>query len=162
MHRTIATLIAVFACGLAAPAVHPQSLPANPASRTRGDGKDHSGTAGGDGGGHGHLAICGSSEGQAYRQAGTNCQLSAHSGLPALTVPTGFTDDGLWIHRGDEQKPGATIHQLFAGSGAALPVAVILSNVDREALREGKLVGRVYSGQSIGAVQNIKLVLPAQ
>ncbi|WP_394829580.1 amidase [Pendulispora albinea] len=26
---------------------------------------------------------------------GMNCQLSAHSGLPALTVPAGFTDDGV-------------------------------------------------------------------
>jgi Asp-tRNA(Asn)/Glu-tRNA(Gln) amidotransferase A subunit family amidase len=30
-------------------------------------------------------------------QGGTNCQLSAHSGLPALGVPVGFTDDGLPI-----------------------------------------------------------------
>jgi Asp-tRNA(Asn)/Glu-tRNA(Gln) amidotransferase A subunit family amidase len=28
-------------------------------------------------------------------QAGSNCQLSAHSGLPALSVPAGFSDDGL-------------------------------------------------------------------
>jgi amidase len=28
-------------------------------------------------------------------QAGTTCQVSAHSGLPALSVPAGFTDDGL-------------------------------------------------------------------
>jgi hypothetical protein len=28
-------------------------------------------------------------------QAGSNCQLSSHSGLPALGVPAGFTDDGL-------------------------------------------------------------------
>jgi hypothetical protein len=28
-------------------------------------------------------------------QAGSTCQLSAHSGLPALAVPAGFTDDGL-------------------------------------------------------------------
>ena len=28
-------------------------------------------------------------------QGGTNCQLSAHSGLPALAVPAGFSDDGL-------------------------------------------------------------------
>lgn len=28
-------------------------------------------------------------------QAGTNCQLSASSGFPALSVPAGFTDDGL-------------------------------------------------------------------
>lgn len=30
-------------------------------------------------------------------QRGTTCQVSAHSGLPALTVPAGFTDDGLPI-----------------------------------------------------------------
>jgi Asp-tRNA(Asn)/Glu-tRNA(Gln) amidotransferase A subunit family amidase len=28
-------------------------------------------------------------------QAGSNCQLSATTGLPALTMPAGFTDDGL-------------------------------------------------------------------
>jgi len=30
-------------------------------------------------------------------QPGTNCQLSSHSGLPALAVPAGFTDDGVPI-----------------------------------------------------------------
>ena len=30
-------------------------------------------------------------------QGGTNCQLSAHSGLPALSVPAGFTTDGVPI-----------------------------------------------------------------
>ena len=29
------------------------------------------------------------------RQTGSNCQLSAHSGFPAVTVPAGFTDDGM-------------------------------------------------------------------
>jgi Asp-tRNA(Asn)/Glu-tRNA(Gln) amidotransferase A subunit family amidase len=176
-------------------------------------------------------------------QGGTNCQLSAHSGLPALAVPAGFTDDGvpvgmdllgsdfsdaelvsigfaleqsarlrrtpfsapplasgkapalvrlstaigefrydaptatlsykadierltarkvtaIWIHRGDEQKPGAAIHQLFAGAGVALPGAVTLSYSDREALREGKLLVRVYSAQSGSVLESIKLTLP--
>ena len=29
------------------------------------------------------------------RQLGTNCRLAANSGLPAITVPAGFTGDGL-------------------------------------------------------------------
>jgi amidase len=174
-------------------------------------------------------------------QAGSNCQLSAHSGLPALGLPAGFTEDGLpvgmdllgrdfsdadllamafaleqsagfrrtpfsapalkgrkapapvrfattigefdydaptaaltfranterltaervtaiWIHRGEEQKPGPAVYQLFAGAGAALP-SVTLSYVDREALRGGKLFARVYSTQN-GRVQNVQLVLP--
>jgi hypothetical protein len=178
-------------------------------------------------------------------QAGTNCQLSAHSGLPALGMPTGFTVDGIpvgmdllgrefsdaellsigfafeqsarfrrppfstprlvdakapapsrlkttigvfdydaptatltykadvdrltkgrvtaiWIHRGDEQKPGAAVYQLFAGFDAASARSVTLSHIDREALQEGKLVVRVYSAQGIGAIQNIKLTLPAR
>src|SRR5262249_55910555 len=152
-------------------------------------------------------------------QVGSNCQLSAHSGLPALGVPAGFTDDGvpvgmdllgrdfsdaellsigfsleqllklrrppfstpalengkaphprrfvtsigefvydlptgtltykstperltaervtaIWIHRGDEQKPGAAIHRLFNGIDKTSPVTVTLSNVDRENLIE--------------------------
>jgi Asp-tRNA(Asn)/Glu-tRNA(Gln) amidotransferase A subunit family amidase len=28
-------------------------------------------------------------------QGGSNCQLSATTGLPALSMPAGFTDDGL-------------------------------------------------------------------
>ena len=180
-------------------------------------------------------------------QAGSNCQLSAHSGLPALGVPAGFTDDGvpvgmdllgrdfgdaellsigfslepllklrrppfstpalengkapaprrfmtaigeftydiptgaltyksspehinaagadrvtaIWIHRGDEQKPGAAVHRLFARGDTTSPVTVTLSNVDRQALVDGKLLARVYSADR-GVVQNIKLVLPAR
>ena len=30
-------------------------------------------------------------------QGGSNCQLSATTGLPAMSIPTGFTDDGLPI-----------------------------------------------------------------
>ena len=178
-------------------------------------------------------------------QAGTNCQLSAHSGLPALGVPAGFTDDGIpvgmdllgrefsdaellsigfafeqsarfrrapfstpalvggkapspsqlataigvfdyypltgllvytpdlerlttghvtaiWIHRGDDQKPGPAIHQLFAASGTGLARTVTLSNVDRDALRDGKLFVRVYNAQGPGAIQNVKLAFPAR
>ena len=68
----------------------------------------------------------------------------------------------IWIHRGDEQKPGPAIHQLFAASGAGLARAVTLSNVDRDALRDGKLFVRVYSAQGIGAIQNFKLTFPAR
>ena len=178
-------------------------------------------------------------------QAGTNCQLSAHSGLPALGVQAGFTDDGIpvgmdllgrefsdaellsigfaleqssrfrrvpfstpaleggkaprpirfataigvfdydttsailtykadaerlttgrvtaiWIHRGEEQKPGPAVHQLFAGFGAASAHSVTLSYVDREALRDGKLFVRVYGAQGSGGIQNFKLTFPAQ
>lgn len=174
-------------------------------------------------------------------QAGTNCQLSAHSGLPALAVPAGFSDDGLpvgmellgrefsdpellamgfalektlklrrapfstpalvggkapvpsrivtaigeftydrptatltyrsdaerlrtervtaiWIHRGDEQKPGPAVYQLFPGFGTTSSAAVTLSHIDREALRDGKLVVRVYRAQD-SRVQSIKLAL---
>lgn len=28
-------------------------------------------------------------------QTGVNCQLSAHTGFPALSVPAGFTEDGV-------------------------------------------------------------------
>src|SRR5262249_7067375 len=160
-------------------------------------------------------------------QPGTNCQLSSHSGLPALAVPAGFTDDGvpigmdllgrdfsdasllsigfsleqllklrrapfstpalengeapvprsfvtsigefsydiptgsltykssperlaaervraIWIHRGQEQKPGAAIHRLFSGLDTPSLVTVTLSSVDRIALFEGKLLVRVF------------------
>jgi Asp-tRNA(Asn)/Glu-tRNA(Gln) amidotransferase A subunit family amidase len=178
-------------------------------------------------------------------QAGSNCQLSAHSGLPALGVPAGFTDDGvpvgmdllgrdfsdaellstgfslerllklrrppfstpalengkapaprrfttpigeftydiptgaltyrasteginatsadrvsaIWIHRGNEEKPGAAVYRLFSRSDTTSPVTVTLSNVDRQALVDGKLLARVYSADR-GVVQNIRLALP--
>ena len=175
-------------------------------------------------------------------QAGSNCQLSAHSGLPALGLPAGFTDDGVpvgmdllghdfseaellsigfslepllklrrppfsapalenrkapapqrfmtaigeftfdiptgaltymasperlnrvtavWIHRGDADKPGPAVYRLFAGSDPMSPVMVTLSNVDRQALAEGKLFARVYSSDR-GIIQNIKLAVPAR
>ena len=37
----------------------------------------------------------GSRRASATAQGGSTCQVSAHSGLPALGVPAGFTDDGL-------------------------------------------------------------------
>jgi Asp-tRNA(Asn)/Glu-tRNA(Gln) amidotransferase A subunit family amidase len=177
-------------------------------------------------------------------QAGSNCQLSAHSGLPALGVPAGFTDDGvpvgmdllgrdfsdaellsigfaleqrlklrrapfstpalenskapvprqfvtaigeftydiptggltyqarrdwlthervtaIWIHRGDESNPGAAVHRLFGGADGLSPVTVKLSNIDRNALFEGKLLARVFSAER-GVIQNVKLALPAR
>jgi Asp-tRNA(Asn)/Glu-tRNA(Gln) amidotransferase A subunit family amidase len=45
-------------------------------------------------------------------QGGTNCQLSAHSGLPALSVPAGFTTDGVPIGvaaGGRSARPRSTI-----------------------------------------------------
>ena len=64
----------------------------------------------------------------------------------------------IWIHRGDEQKPGPAVYQLFPGSGTSSPAVVTLSHIDREALRDGKLVVRVYRAQD-SRVQSIKLAL---
>jgi Asp-tRNA(Asn)/Glu-tRNA(Gln) amidotransferase A subunit family amidase len=177
-------------------------------------------------------------------QAGSNCQLSAHSGLPALGIPAGFTDDGvpvgmdvmgrdfsdaellsigfsieqtlklrrtpfstpalengkapaprhfmtsigeftydmqtgtltfkqnaerlsaervtaIWIHRGEEQKPGPAVYRLFPGTGMLYPVAVTLTHADRQGLAEGKLLLRVFSANQTVA-QNIKLALPSR
>jgi amidase len=177
-------------------------------------------------------------------QVGSNCQLSAHSGLPALGLPAGFTDDGvpvgmdllgrefsdaevlsigfaleqslklrrapfsapalengqapsprrfvtpigeftyeistgtltykasfarlsaervtaIWIHRGDEQKPGAAVQRLFGGTDSASPITVTLSNLDRQALVEGKLLARVFAAER-GVIENIKLALPVR
>lgn len=53
-------------------------------------------------------------------QQGTNCQVSAHSGLPALSVPGGFTSDGLPVgleflgaafHEADLLKIGAAMEK---------------------------------------------------
>jgi amidase len=160
-------------------------------------------------------------------QAGTTCQVSSHSGLPALGLPSGFTDDGLpvgmellgrefsdgdlvalgfaieqvltprrppfstpalvagkapaptriaisvgellydgttaalsyrfdlerlttngatavWIHRVENQKPAAALHQLFAGAGSSSAGSVVLSFGDRRALAEGRLILRIY------------------
>jgi amidase len=175
-------------------------------------------------------------------QVGSNCQLSAHSGLPALGLPAGFTDDGvpvgmdllgrefsdaevlsigfaleqslklrrapfsapalengkapsprrfvtpigeftyqistgtltykasfarlsaervtaIWIHRGEEQKPGAAVQRLFGGTDSVSPITVTLSNLDRQALVEGKLLARVFAAER-GVIENIKLALP--
>lgn len=54
-------------------------------------------------------------------QAGSTCQLSAHSGLPALAVPAGFTDDGLPI--GMEVLGGAFKEQDLLSLGYAIEKA---------------------------------------
>jgi Asp-tRNA(Asn)/Glu-tRNA(Gln) amidotransferase A subunit family amidase len=50
-------------------------------------------------------------------QGGTNCSLSAHSGLPALSVPAGFTSDGVPI--GMEFLGGAFEEQTLLSLGLA-------------------------------------------
>ncbi len=50
-------------------------------------------------------------------QAGTNCQLSAHSGLPSLAIPAGFTADGLPV--GLELLGGAWTEQDLLSLGYA-------------------------------------------
>jgi amidase len=50
-------------------------------------------------------------------QLGTNCQLSAASGLPALAVPAGFTDDGLPIGLELLGRPWTESELLRLGSG---------------------------------------------
>ncbi len=51
-------------------------------------------------------------------QGGSTCQVSAHSGLPALDVPAGFTDDGLQI--GMELLGGAFKEQELLSLGYAI------------------------------------------
>ena len=50
-------------------------------------------------------------------QLGTNCQLSAASGLPALAVPAGFTDDGLPIGLELLGRPWSESELLALGHG---------------------------------------------
>jgi Asp-tRNA(Asn)/Glu-tRNA(Gln) amidotransferase A subunit family amidase len=50
-------------------------------------------------------------------QVGTNCQLSAHSGLPSLAIPAGFTADGLPV--GVELLGGAWTEQELLSLGYA-------------------------------------------
>jgi Asp-tRNA(Asn)/Glu-tRNA(Gln) amidotransferase A subunit family amidase len=54
-------------------------------------------------------------------QAGSTCQVSAHSGLPALDVPAGFTDDGLPI--GMELLGAAFKEQALLSLGYAIEQA---------------------------------------
>lgn len=55
-------------------------------------------------------------------QRGTNCQVSAHSGLPALSVPAGFTADGLPV--GIEFLGSAFDEARLLGFGSALEQAL--------------------------------------
>jgi Asp-tRNA(Asn)/Glu-tRNA(Gln) amidotransferase A subunit family amidase len=178
-------------------------------------------------------------------QGGTNCQLSAHSGLPALSVPGGFTTDGvpiglellgpafsesrlltlgysmeqtlklrqppfstpalvngkppaarttvakglgttvtlsydvttsrleytiasdtkqsvqasaIWLHAGTAAKPGAARHRLFgsrATNDARVTGAIVLASSDRQDLKEGRMLVRLYprSEQQVVTVQ---------
>jgi amidase len=65
----------------------------------------------------------------------------------------------IWIHRGEEQKPGAAVQRLFGGTDSVSPITVTLSNLDRQALVEGKLLARVFAAER-GVIENIKIALP--
>jgi Asp-tRNA(Asn)/Glu-tRNA(Gln) amidotransferase A subunit family amidase len=57
-------------------------------------------------------------------QAGTTCQLSAHSGLPAIAIPAGFTADGLPIALellGGAWEEAKLLNYAFAWEQAAKP-----------------------------------------
>ena len=56
----------------------------------------------------------------------------------------------IWLHRGTRDKPGAGIHQIFAGHGAASSGTVVLSYADRVALAAGGLLVRTYTKQRPG------------
>jgi hypothetical protein len=56
----------------------------------------------------------------------------------------------IWLHRGARDKPGAGIHQLFAGQAAASSGTVVLSYADRVALEAGGLLVRTYTTQRPG------------
>ena len=179
-------------------------------------------------------------------QGGSNCQLSAHSGLPALAVPAGFTPDGvpvgmelmgeafseqpllslglgiekalnlrrapfstpalingkapppvvvtlnleqlrgtlrftydettsrldytlkadraaaqrigaIWIHAGTAQKPGAARYRLFPGAEPS--GTVTLTAADRDDLRAGALLVRVYLADQRGSAIDLPIVI---
>jgi hypothetical protein len=50
---------------------------------------------------------------------------------------------------------------LFGGTDPASPITVTLSNLDRQALVEGKLLARVFAAER-GVIENIKLALPVR
>jgi Asp-tRNA(Asn)/Glu-tRNA(Gln) amidotransferase A subunit family amidase len=71
-------------------------------------------------------------------QAGTNCSLSAHSGLPALSVPAGFTDDAVPV--GMELLGPAWSEQELLSLGYAIERTVQLRQppFSTPALKDGK------------------------
>jgi amidase len=71
-------------------------------------------------------------------QVGTNCSLSAHSGLPALSVPAGFTNDGVPI--GMELLGPAWSEQALLSLGYSIEKLLDLRQppFSTPALRDGK------------------------
>ena len=71
---------------------------------------------------------CAASRAIGEAQGGTNCQFSAHSGLPALGVPAGFSDDGLpvgidcsaRVHRAGAARARLRIEQTLKLRAAAV------------------------------------------
>ena len=57
-------------------------------------------------------------------QGGSNCQLSAHSGLPALGIPAGFSTDGLPV--GIDLLGGAFAEQELLSLGYSIEEALKL------------------------------------
>src|SRR5262249_39409286 len=71
-------------------------------------------------------------------QGGSNCQLSASSGLPALAVPAGFTDDGLPVGVELLGRPWSEADLLSLGQGMEQTLALRRAPFSTPALVNGK------------------------